>query len=276
MNLPYCLALLNNIITQFIEQDKDFFKDKKDEFFEAFSTHFKDLTYNCLLILKQADPPQDEGVPVYVNQSNQRLRKVGIHRIRAIEQLKTLFTALGKRGSIKDSPILGEILRRKVIETMLYMIRTYPFCSMSHQQAIQILNSLKEAFDVEDLATLKNFVKIELGGDTGFNFPSGFKTAGMNMGQIIQIAFELRNITQQALDDMSSDDEEAQEDEEAASRRIEMSDWFRFCKEKVDKIEKVWNKKLEDPDDPNGSDDEKSDDNADKIGVQDEKDQYEQ
>ena len=69
MNLPYALALLNNIITQFIEQDKDFFKDKKEEFFELFSTHFKDLCYNCLLILKQADPPQDPNTPGYMNQS---------------------------------------------------------------------------------------------------------------------------------------------------------------------------------------------------------------
>lgn len=69
MNLPYALALLNNIITQFIEQDKDFFKDKKEEFFELFSTHFKDLCYNCLIILKQADPPLEEGQDAYRNQS---------------------------------------------------------------------------------------------------------------------------------------------------------------------------------------------------------------
>jgi len=65
LNLPYALSLLTNIITQFIEQDKDFFKDKKDEFFEAFIIHFKDLCYNCLLVLKQADPPQDENTPAY-------------------------------------------------------------------------------------------------------------------------------------------------------------------------------------------------------------------
>jgi len=29
------------------------------------------------------------------------------------------------------------------------------------------------------------------------------------------------------------------------ARHAEMSSWFKFCKEKVDKIEKVWNKKLE-------------------------------
>jgi len=45
---------------------------------------------------------------------------------------------------------------------MLYMINTFPFCSISHQQAILILNCLKEAFDYEDLSTLKNFVKKEL------------------------------------------------------------------------------------------------------------------
>ena len=55
--------------------------------------------------------------------------------------------------------MLGDILRRKVIETMLFMIKTFPFCSMSHQQSIQILNALKESFDNEDLSTLKNFVQ---------------------------------------------------------------------------------------------------------------------
>ena len=45
---------------------------------------------------------------------------------------------------------------------------------------------------------------------------------------------------------MSSDDEEENNDEDAIKRREEMGDWFKFCKEKVEKIEKVWNKKLED------------------------------
>ena len=67
----------------------------------------------------------------------------------------------------------------------------------------------------------------------------------MNMGQIIQIAFELRNITQQVLDEMSSDDEGEQE-QAAVLKRKEMTEWFKFCKVKIDKIEKVWNKKLED------------------------------
>jgi hypothetical protein len=79
-----------------------------------------------------------------------------------MEQLRTMFVALSKIQSIKTNPLLSENLRRKVIETMLYMINTFSFCSISHQQAILILNCLKEAFDYEDLSTLKNFVKKEL------------------------------------------------------------------------------------------------------------------
>lgn len=45
---------------------------------------------------------------------------------------------------------------------MLFMIKTFPFCCVSHQQSILILNSLKEAFDLQDLSTLKEFVKTEL------------------------------------------------------------------------------------------------------------------
>ena len=196
--------------------------------------------------------------------------------MRAIEQLKTLLSVLGKRGSIKESPILGEILRRKIIETMLYMIRTYPFCCLSHQQAIMILNSLKEAFDHDDVQTLKNFVKIELGCDSSFKYPSGFKTAGMNMGQIIQIAFELRDITQQALDDMSSDEEEEREDEASVAKRKEMGEWFKFCKDKVTKIEKVWKKKLEDPNDNESEESNENDGDLEAAKENEEKDQYEQ
>lgn len=48
---------------------------------------------------------------------------------------------------------------------------------------------------------------------------------------------------------MSSDDEGEQE-EAAVEKRQEMTKWFKFCKDKIDKIERVWNKKLEDPEEP--------------------------
>jgi len=102
---------------------------------------------------------------------------------------------LSKNFDIKDPKVLTECLRRRVIETMLFMIKAFPFCSTSHQQAIEILNSLKEAFDEDDVNVLKGFVKKELDESKDFKYPSERTTSGMNMGQITQIAFELRNIT---------------------------------------------------------------------------------
>jgi len=51
-----------------------------------------------------------------------------------MELLKTLFETLNK---ITDGQqLISVLLKTKVINTMLYMIKTYPFCNISHQQAI--------------------------------------------------------------------------------------------------------------------------------------------
>lgn len=64
------------------------------------------------------------------------------------------------------------------------------------------------------------------------------------------------------LNDEESSEEE--EDEAAMARHAEMSSWFKFCKEKVDKIEKVWNKKLEDESKSTGSQEPSSEDEKEK------------
>ena len=52
------------------------------------------------------------------------------------------------------------------------------------------------------------------------------------MGQITQIAFELRNLTQAALDDENSDADADEEEntEESRSRQQEIATWVKFCK----------------------------------------------
>jgi len=63
----------------------------------------------------------------------------------------------------------------------------------------------------------------------------------------------LRNITQQELNEESSDAEDDLEGKDNETqykmrqKRKEMARWLKFCKSKVEKIEKVWNRKLEDP-----------------------------
>lgn len=48
---------------------------------------------------------------------------------------------------------------------------------------------------------MKTFVRDELESDTNFHYTSGRVCSRMNLGQIVKIAIELRNITQKALDD---------------------------------------------------------------------------
>jgi len=89
------------------------------------------------------------------------------------------------------------------------------------------MNALKESFTPEDVKTLKDFILVELEGQSKLEFPSGRTTSGINMGQITQIAFELRNLTQAALDDEDSDVEGDDENmtPEMFIKRAEMESW---------------------------------------------------
>ena len=127
-NQPYALHFFTQLIMQFSEQEASFFKDRKEEAMNALFEHFNDLCYNCLMILRGGD-----SSPTYTNQSGRRVPKTGMLRIRAIEQLRALCTVLSKRGPLAGSSILGDSLRKKIIETLLYMMRTFQFCSISHQ-----------------------------------------------------------------------------------------------------------------------------------------------
>ncbi len=106
---------------------------------------------------------------------------------------------------------------------------------------------MRESFDEEDLETMKTFVRDELESDTNFHYTSGRVCSRMNLGQIVKIAIELRNITQKALDDQDSEDSEHEETQESLEKRSKQQGWFHFCSNKVASIEKVWSRKLEQP-----------------------------
>jgi len=66
--------------------------------------------------------------------------------------------------TVPDKPLLSKILKNHVTDTVLYMITTFPFCSISHQQAFAIMEKLSESYDAEDEVILMNFIKKELEG----------------------------------------------------------------------------------------------------------------
>lgn len=128
---------------------------RKAEFQETLEGCFTDLIYSVIIMLRQQN---FDGQSHYTNQSGHQIPKIGLRRIRAMELLKTLMSALSKNFNLKNNEKLSEVIRRKILETMLWMIKTYQFCSTSNQLAVQIINFLREAFDEEDMDALKQFV----------------------------------------------------------------------------------------------------------------------
>ena len=178
-NQPYALNFMSQIIEHMFQQENSFFKDSsKEETIDAFlKNHFVDLCYNSLMLLRGG-----ENDKTYVNQSGLTVRRTGMLRIRAMENLRNLIHLLSKQSQQCVKMYLGDTLRKKIIETMLYMMRTYHQCSISHQQGLLVLNTIREAYDEDDLETMKSFVKTELDNDMNFYYPSGRTTSRMNLG----------------------------------------------------------------------------------------------
>lgn len=92
------------------------------------------------------------------------------------------------------------------------------------------------------------------------------------MGQVTQIATELKQLIQKQMDEQDSDDYDEEDPNsfnvETVIKKHELKNWMVFCKQKINKIEKVWNRKLED-DRSNSSDEDSDDRMATGSGVED-------
>jgi len=54
-NQAYALNFFTQVITQFSDQDSSFFKGNKEEALDTLMSHFKDLAYNAMLVLRSGD-----------------------------------------------------------------------------------------------------------------------------------------------------------------------------------------------------------------------------
>jgi len=104
------------------------------------------------------------------NQTFDLIKPIGLKRLRGMEFLKTELTTLAKFGSLSSLNLMSKVLRKNLISTMIFMIEQYPFCSLSSLQAITVLDTLKEAFDQEDVLVLKKFVYKVIKNQSEFTF----------------------------------------------------------------------------------------------------------
>lgn len=195
------MQLLATIINEFQNTEKEISVERKQEMFELFQGTCTDMAYNCIMLL------YEQSCEEYVNQSGMVVQKIGAIRLRAIELLKVILITVLKVEAVQKA--FSPILRLKVIRTCLHMLKTYPFSCSSHRQCIQILKTIKPHLNQDDLGLLKQFILKEFTPNQKMNFPSGNTTSGPNMGQITQIAFELRDIFNQQIDEQDSADEDA-------------------------------------------------------------------
>jgi hypothetical protein len=90
MNLRYSMNLLTTIIQEFSNTDKDIQENRKSQIQQLFAQHFADIAYNCIMVLHVQHP----GEPDYINQTDKKIAKIGLTRLRAIELLKILFVTV--------------------------------------------------------------------------------------------------------------------------------------------------------------------------------------
>jgi len=103
MNASYIKHLLSNVINQYCQRTKDFYEVSMDKFRSTFKEQFNDLVFTQILCLRSADNG-DTGFNSYVNQSGANIKKIGQDRIRSMELLRTIFTAMNKHFPKNGNP----------------------------------------------------------------------------------------------------------------------------------------------------------------------------
>ena len=103
MNGPYIKHLLSNVINQYCQRTKDFYEVSMDKFRGVFREQFNDLVFTQILCLRSDDNCND-GLDVYTNQSGAHVRKIGQDRVRSMELLRTIFSAMNKHFPKNGSP----------------------------------------------------------------------------------------------------------------------------------------------------------------------------
>ena len=98
-----------------------------------------------------------------------------MRRMRALELIRQELNSISKYADLNHIQNISIVLRRHLIQTMLDVVETYQFSSAACNEAIEVLDILKIAFDDDDIENLKNFVKVNLSTlkKTHFTFKSG-------------------------------------------------------------------------------------------------------
>jgi len=116
--------------------------------------------------------------------------------MRAMELLRHELHSISKYQELNAIQQISVVLRRNLINSMLYVVKEYEFSSAACFEAIEVLDIIKTAFDDADIETLKEYVRRNLADSkqTHFLFESGRHTNHANLASIIKIGIALKRL----------------------------------------------------------------------------------
>ena len=205
------------------------------------------------------------------NQAGAVLKRFGMRRMRALEFLRHELHSISKYQELNAIQQISVVLRRNLINTMLFIVETYEFNSSACFEVIEVLGIIKSAFDDVDIETLKDFVKRKLHDSkaTHFMFESGRHTNHANVATIVKIGIALKmllssgSISSPSQDQQKEDNDDFHmlDEEESALKKSAVASaissnksyshlndpqWKHFSDNRLRHYETKWNKKLED------------------------------
>ena len=142
-NNPYChyaTNILTIIIKEYAEYEKVLGPEKCEQFYQFIAQRLHDIIYGNLL---QIVIPDTSSSSLLINTAGLEQKKIGLKRLRSLEMIRQVLQTL-QRYEQNEVPVqyLTLTLRKKILDSILYILESYPFCSISLQQGVEILKIL--------------------------------------------------------------------------------------------------------------------------------------
>eukprot|EP00347_Sterkiella_histriomuscorum_P000409 403375977 len=248
----YALNVLSELISVFPQHDQDLDLESLQDFQQVIGTHFLDLTYSCLLILRSLDPETDFDGIIHTNQAGSNQKRLGIRRLRALELIYQGLRTLQKYEQFDKDILISPILRKQFLKGVLYVMQEYEYSNVGLQVSYKIIVSILDLYEEEDVETIIEFIFQFFNEDRINAYQSGRNLEHMNQANICKLTFTIARLIdgQQIypLPDKKKDRYDEQIDFDSLCPKYEKfrenTVWQEFRENKLQPLATRWNKEI--------------------------------
>lgn len=91
-----------------------------------------------------------------------------------------------------EPDVLTPILRKHIVAAMIHLMEAHGQSSISNQLAARVLEQVQHQTDEQDMRMMQEFIRSQVLYNSSIRFESGRETSQMNLGSILNIAFQLK------------------------------------------------------------------------------------